>query len=480
MVRSGRCGVCARSRRAIEGRSSGSLAAVIQRFDALGSPAPRRREPARFPWGGLAMFAVALLVRALYAWLTYGANAAPSSDATTYDTIAWNLAHGVGFQLDGGGGHYPTAFVPPVVPWLTSLLYRVAGHRFFAAILLQCAIGACVPLLLASFASATFGGNVGRLAGWLAAFDPLLVFFSGYLLTETTFTAALLIALAASAEWVKTPRPGRAFGAGLLWGLAALTRPTALPLPLLIAGWAWVPLGLTLAGRDRVRQVALLFLGLAVVVAPWTMRNAVALRAFVPITTGGGRALLDANNARVWDDPVQRGGATSVYHLEPWASELRGLSEPQADARAGQLAREFLLGRVAQWPAMAVHKLARFWRLTAEGGRTGAWQSAGTPIQRLRSVVDPLLLWSLFLLPLALWGVVRVLQGQRRLFQSLGLFVIGAFSLGAVVYWGALRMRVPIEPLVVLYAAAGFEDLRLRMRARGRGLRVIEGARSAS
>ena len=79
-----------------------------------------------------------------------------------------------------------------------------------------------------------FGPSVGTTAGWLAVAHPLLVFFSGYLLTETTFCAMLLVALLATAEWLKTPRRARALGAGLLWGLAALTRPTALPLPVLV------------------------------------------------------------------------------------------------------------------------------------------------------------------------------------------------------------------------------------------------------
>ena len=40
----------------------------------------------------LALFVVALALRAAYAWLVHGLAAVPSSDSTTYDTIAWNLA----------------------------------------------------------------------------------------------------------------------------------------------------------------------------------------------------------------------------------------------------------------------------------------------------------------------------------------------------------------------------------------------------
>lgn len=420
------------------------------------------------------MFGLALALRVSYAWLAHGPGAGVSSDAATYDTIAWNLARGLGFSLEGASGPYPTAFVPPVMPWLVSLVYRALGHSVFAAILLQCVIGATVPLLLRALVGGMAGSPAARIAGWLAVVHPLLVFFSGHLLTEATFSAALLVALVATIEWIKTPRPARAFGVGLLWGLAALTRPTALPLPFVVAAWAWFPLGLTLARGDRTRQLALLLLGCALTVAPWTMRNAARFGAFVPVTTGGGRSLLDANNALVWDDPALRGGATSVYNVEPYATELRGRSEVEQDAISARLAREFALSRQGEWPTVAAAKLARFWRLGAEAGTTGAWAREGSPIGALLARFDPLLVWSLLTLPFAMLGVWWVLAGPKRVFQSLPLLIIVLATSGSMLYWGALRLRVPIEPLVLAYAGIGAAELMRRRRVRGSGLRVVE------
>lgn len=453
---------------------------MIERIDQTPDSRPRRGKPTpTFPTSDLLLFAVAFALRAAYAWLAMGPGATPSSDAASYDTVAWNLARGAGFALNGASGPYPTAFVPPVLPFITSLLYRVAGHQFFAAILLQCAIGALVPVLLANFARHTFGPGTARFAGWFAAVNPLMVFFSGYLLTETLFSFALLVALFATTEWIKTPRRGRALGAGLLWGLAALTRPTALPLPLLVVLWAWYPLGLTAGGRERARQCAMLLLGLALVVGPWTLRNGARLGAFVPVTTGGGRSLLDANNPIVWDDPAQRGGATSVYGLEPYATQFRGMSEHAIDVRSGAMAREFLMSRQSQWPQMALAKLSRYWRVTSEGGRTGAWTAGTSAVAKLRGMVDPLLLWSCVMLPLALWGVVTTLRSPRALYLSLPLLIVLAFTLGAIVYWGSLRLRVPAEPLVTVYAAAGLDALLLMRRVKRSGLKVVMGGGGA-
>jgi 4-amino-4-deoxy-L-arabinose transferase-like glycosyltransferase len=437
---------------------------------------PSSRRPRTGSWRGgpwLALFLVALALRVAYAWLATGPGSTPYSDAADYDTIAWNLANGDGFSLDAAAGPHPTAYRPPVVPWVTSLLYRAVGHRYDAALLLQCVIGALVPLLLARLGGTLLGSGVGWAAGWIAAFDPLLVFFSGYLMTETTFAAVLLLALSASVDWVKNPRASRALGVGLLWGLAALTRPTALPLPLLVAAWAWVPLGLALSAAGGARQVAMLLLGTALAVGPWTIRNALTFHAFVPITTGGGRAFLDSNNPILWNDPARRGGGISTYHLEPYAERFRGRSEVEADALAAKWGWEFLNEHRSEWPAMAAAKLARFWRLRSEAAGTGSWRDADSPLGSFVRLADPLLVWSLLTFPFAAWGAVRLLTGPRRWFLSLPLLVIVFFTALAVVYWGSLRTRMPIQPLIALCAAVGWDAVAKRVRARARGLRVV-------
>jgi len=453
------------------GRGSDTLRAMsfgpaLDSRHAPGNPWPQVR-----PW--VVMFAAALGLRVANAWLATGPHARPASDPATYDAVAWNLARGAGFSLAGAGGIYPTAFVPPVLPWITSLLYRVVGHDYFAAVLLGCVIGSLAPLLLAAFGTRMFGSTVGRLAGWLAVAHPLLVYFCGYLLTETPFTVMLLLALLLSADWVKTPRPGRAFGAGIAWGVAALTRPTALTLPLLVAAWAWAPLGFTLPARARLRQVLLLMLGLVLAVGPWTMRNALTLHAFIPVTTGAGGALLVGNNPGAWADPAARGGGSNDLWDELVQTEYRGLSETEIDVRARAHAVAFLRGHVSEWPAMAAAKLARFWRLSADAGPTRAWQRVASPLQRPLRVLDPLLLWSVAVLPLALWGVALSLRGPRRWLQSLSLWVLLYFTSLGVVFFGSLRLRAPVEPLVVLFAAAGLDDLARRLPARRSRLRVV-------
>jgi len=142
------------------------------------------------------------------------------------------------------------------------------------------------------------------------------------------------------------------------------------------------------------------------------------------------------------------------------------------------MAKAFLAAHRSEWPQMAAAKLARFWRLRSEGGSlTQQWRRYGTPLDPLVGLLDPLTLWSIVVLPLAIAGVVLTLRGSKRLFQSLPLVTIVFVTASAVVYWGSLRMRVPIEPLVVLYAAVAADAAWKRWRVRRSGLSLVPPAR---
>ena len=413
--------------------------------------------------GGLwLLFGVALALRAGYAWFAGGPHALPYSDPAEYDAVAWNLARGLGFSLEAATGPYPTAMSPPLLPFLTSLLYRAIGHFYFAAVLLQCVIGALIPVQLVRLGAALFDSSIGRNAGWLAAIHPLLVAMCGYLLTETLFATTMLLAITLVAAWVARPGRARAFAAGVAWGLANLARPTALLLPAALLPWAWVALRASVGRGERARQSASLLLGVLLAVGPWTLRNAIVFRAFVPISSRGGGALLVGNNDIAWYDPARRGGAANEIWFRMGEHEFLGLGELEAQALARKRALEFVRAHAVDFPGVALARLMRFWRLSTEGGGTGAWVRPGSPLAPLLARLDPLLVFSAVMFPCALLGWVASLRGPRRWLQSLGVWVIVYCCLLAVAFFGSLRMRMPVEPLLILYAAAGVETLSRR------------------
>ena len=422
----------------------------------LDSPRTRSRPTERLsarPW--LVLFAVALVGRVAVAVL---GSALLMNGPRTPDwiPIASSLARGDGFSLGTGESSVATAAVPPFAPWIASGVLRVDRGNPLALPLAFALLGALVPLVVAALGMAVFGINVGRWAGWICALDPHLV------LTPFSSDALipLLVALAAActASWVKTPRPGRAFGVGLLWGAAALTHPAALVLPLGVVAWAWTPLGLTVQPSDRVRQIALVLAGVALVVAPWTVRNAAVLRAFVPVSTGNGIALLAASDHRAWTDPALQGAPVPRIALAAAYPALASGSE----ARADQIAYRLALAHAGSHPG-------EFLRVVAP--RALGFLITPQPVDWRLAVA------SLVLLPFVIWGAVRTLTGPRRVFQSFAVLAVGWFLLRALVHGASPGARVPIEPLMALLAGAGLDDLRLRLRARSHGLEVIQGRR---
>jgi len=108
------------------------------------------------------------------------------------------------------------------------------------------------------------------LAAALTALCPALVVLSTYVLSEVLFTLLLLGAMLASivAMQRKEQWPW-SLGAGLLWGGAALVRPTAQFLPLLFLALAFAVPALA---KFR-RAGAWCLLGFALAMSPWFLRN---------------------------------------------------------------------------------------------------------------------------------------------------------------------------------------------------------------
>ena len=114
-------------------------------------------------------------------------------------------------------------------------------------------------------------------------------------------------------------------------------------------------------GRDEWRELAgqalaVLLAGVAMVVAPWTVRNAIALDRFVPISTGGGQVLFAGTYLPSDGDPERVGAEVVERHPE--------LFGPKA---VQQLRLEQILARLAaqRYPELETDKA-----LSADGART--------------------------------------------------------------------------------------------------------------
>jgi hypothetical protein len=262
---------------------------------------------------------------------------APVYDAQAYTAIARNLDAGNGFTV-GAGATQPSSNYSPGLPLFVAGLYEATGgvHERLARVVL-----AVVGALSVLFAYA-IGRRLGRalqrpeaseVAGvpaserlvkkgrysaqnsptvWPAlvgalvvAVYPALLEYQGMLMSEP-LAAALLSGGVLAALWAWDGGWVRWLSPGALFGALALVRPEYLGVAALVAV---VVFAREARGdwRHSLLRAALFLGALAVIIAPWTIRNAVALDRFVPISTGGGQVLFAGTYLPSDGDPEKVG-----------------------------------------------------------------------------------------------------------------------------------------------------------------------------
>lgn len=210
---------------------------------------------------------------------------APDDDAFRYDFAARALADGAGYiHLNGS----PTAFWPPGYPLILATAYRFIGEHLVVAQLLNVMFGTGTVILTYLIGRRTLGPIVAVVGAGIVAFFPSLVFYTGVTLSEITFTFLALLGLyllIVEAQQGRERDLRLLIGAGLVLGLATLTRGQAFLLPLIMVPF-WLRNGVT---QDLiVERLVAVVLGIGLIVAPWTIRNAAELGSPVFISTNAG------------------------------------------------------------------------------------------------------------------------------------------------------------------------------------------------
>jgi 4-amino-4-deoxy-L-arabinose transferase-like glycosyltransferase len=269
-------------------------------------------------WGIAALVAILLLgagLRVGEAW----SGRAPVFDAAAYAAIAKNLDEGNGFTV-GAKATQPSTDYSPGLPLFVAGIYKLTGgvHERLARIVLAL-IGALAPLfayLLARRLSPRHGAVAGLIAALVVAIYPATLEYTGMLMTEP-LGATLLAGALLSILWAADGEsPWRWLVPGLTLGALALVRPEYLAIGLLLALLVFLRQRLHVPWRRALLAGAVVVLGIVVVVAPWTARNAFALHRFVSVSTGGGQVLYAGTYLPSDGNPEKVGAGVIAEHPE--------------------------------------------------------------------------------------------------------------------------------------------------------------------
>ena len=379
---------------------------------------------------------------------------APVYDAAAYAGIAANLEHGEGFTL-GPGATQPASDYSPGLPLLAAGLYAASGgvHERLARVVL--ALIGSLAVLFCFLIGRRLGGFWAGLVGAAAvAIYPALLEYQGMLMSEP-LAASLLSGAVLAMLWADESSRARWLFPGLLLGALALTRPEYLAISIPIAlvvlvrhGWAgW---------RSGLAQAAIMLAGLAVIVAPWTVRNEVALHRFVPISTGGGQVLFAGAYMPSGGDPEKVGEEVLERHpelrsklpaeprLEQILAALAAQRYPgmETDAALARMGRERLWEDVSERPLAYAGflgaKLADIW-----------WRG---PREVMREPVWEALHWAL--LAFGLLGLAVLARRRRWEALLLATTLLAATAIGLLLVASPRRALVTV-PLVAALAGTG-------------------------
>lgn len=420
---------------------------------------------------GLAALAAILLLglglRGVEAW----DGRSPVYDAQGYAAIAANLERGEGFSL-GPTATQPASNYSPGLPLLTGGLYELTGgiHERSARLLLAL-LGSLSVLFAYLIGRRLRGPLAGLLAAAAVAIFPALLEYQGMLMSEP-LAATLLSGAVLAMLWAADTARRRIswLFPGLLLGALALTRPEYLAISMPIAlvvlareGWdGW---------RACFIQAVVLLLGLVLVVAPWTARNAIALDRFVPISTGGGQVLFAGSYLPSGGDPERVGEEVLERHpglrrqlpadarLEQILRALAAQRYPamETDAALARMGRERLWNDVSEQPldyaGFIATKIDRIW---SSGPRDVMHEPGWRALH-----------WAL--VACGLVGLILLAVQRRWEALLIGVVLLSITATGALLVASPRRVLVTI-PLVAALAGVGIAWAATSLRERAQAL----------
>jgi 4-amino-4-deoxy-L-arabinose transferase-like glycosyltransferase len=320
------------------------------------------------------IFAIGFVLRVGFVLLahTYRFKSADGSFGFGYEMgrIATSLAQGQGFSNPFQAITGPTAWEPPLYPFLIAAVFNLTGIYTAASAILLLTINSLFSALTSIpvfyLAKRSFGERIATWSAWTWALCPYAMYWAVKWVWETSIAACLLTLLllvscrlaggATRREWALW---------GFLWGFAALLNPSLLAvLP---------PVGLWILHQRRhhLRSViasALLSAALfAAVIAPWLIRNYQTFHQPVFIRTNFGVEL------RLGNGPGAA-GLSMGYFLHPTHSPFelaryKRMGELAYVAQQKREALDWISSHPTKFLRVSIARFVYYWTNTPWSGR---------------------------------------------------------------------------------------------------------------
>lgn len=363
---------------------------------------------------------------------------------TTY--IAQWIAEGKGFSSPFGVQVYtgPTAWIPPVHPYLCALVFRaldaMSQRSFLVILTLQSLFSALTIIPIFGIAGRTVGYRAGLSAAIAWAFFPWFAKWGVTWVYETTMSALLAALLLWYALYLAETSSRKAWiGWGALWGFALLANPALITLFVVSLAWC----GSTRGRRTWLKPVIISFVTCLLVISPWMVRNRLVLGhwVFVRSNFGAELALGNYHGSLGRGESVGRHPTTNPEEFRQY--QQRG--EIGYNRWKAQQALNFMREYPGEFVSLTAKRVLYFWDGSAMKYRPPtAWYWMP---------------WSF--LPLSVLALPALWLAYHRRVYGWQMF-LGAFVLYPAPYYlvfSLVRYRHVLEPLLLLLLAYAVLDI---------------------
>jgi 4-amino-4-deoxy-L-arabinose transferase-like glycosyltransferase len=350
--------------------------------------------------------------------------------------IAASIASGHGFANPFQTPTGPTAWEPPLTPYLMAGVFKIFGiysrASSFVLLTLNSVWSAltCIPIFLV--ARRSFGEKVAIASAWTWALFPYVIYWDIKWMWETSLSALLVTTIfwiAISMEGSDGVKPWLRFG--LLWGIAALNSPSLLSFLPASGLYGWFRR--SKAGRSSLGGVILASAVFILLITPWLVRNERIFGKPVFLRTNFGAEL------RMGNGPYADG--TWQYYLHP----VHDAAEFERYVQIGELAYvrarqdeavAWIKANPGRFAIVSFRKFVYYWYGVPRALHP-AWME---PFKNSLFATSSLL--TLFGLILALW--------QRRPHAWLFFWLLLLYPLVYYVVFPHARYRHPIDPIITI------------------------------
>jgi 4-amino-4-deoxy-L-arabinose transferase-like glycosyltransferase len=363
-------------------------------------------------------------------------------------------------------------FRAPLFPHIVALLYRIFGVSPWPVIVFQNLLGLLTGIVSYFFARRLFGSTVAFWAGLVVVVYPTLIFFEGE--TMITTLSVLLYTLTAYRLLlaVHEPTARKVVIAGVVFGLAAITRPTILPLVIIFPMALLVKHGIR-HYRKAASKTLVFAAALMIPILPVTLTNLIKGGEFVLISTQGGANFYIGNNREA--DGITVFALGPLLRAGPYRDNIWTSSVDQAERLTGKKLTQSEVSsfwyretfkEMKNDPRRAIGLLVRKFYLFWHGQEI--YNNRPLYFTSEYSWLMKVLLWkkiisfpSGILFPLMFLGLILAfVKGYDAIVPASFLLL---FAVAVSLFFVCSRFRQPIVPLAIIFGMFALHTLKTQL-----------------